>query len=325
VRGWPIKIDTGLAYTPRKHKSRKMSSDIVFASNFRTDRLTISAVKTMDSGAKQAYVNYDGKKFLMQTPIKVSVPYGLNVYEKPGSDPEHSISISFRGYDAPGSDIQKFHAALSAFDEFMIEEAYKNRKTWFKGVDSKEVIRAFYTPTIKIALDKQGNPTPYPPTMKAKIRKLNGQPETKFYNEKGVPYSIPMEELLQKGTDVTAILQCAGLWFAGGKFGVTWRAIQVIVHKIAEKLPDFAFKGIEGADGSDADADVTVNDDDVLRAAVAVASVASLTPVAPVAVASLTPQHDTDDEGDGEDIDEIPVPKPKTVIKKKIIAKPAAK
>ena len=299
-----------------------MSSDIVFASNFRTDRLTISAVKAMDSGAKQAYVNYDGKKFLMQTPIKVSVPYGLNVYEKPGSDPEHSISISFRGYDAPGSDIQKFHAALSSFDEFMIEEAYKNRKTWFKGVDSKEVIRAFYTPTIKIALDKQGNPTPYPPTMKAKIRKVNGQPETKFYNEKGVPYSIPMEELLQKGTEVTAILQCAGLWFAGGKFGVTWRAIQVIVHKIAEKLPDFAFKGIEGAD-ADADADVTVNDDDVLRAAVA--APAPVAPVAPAPVAQKPVQHETDDEGDGEDIDEIPVPKPKTVIKKKIVAKPAAK
>jgi hypothetical protein len=304
-------------------------SDIVFASNFRADRITVSAIKTLDSGAKSAYVNYDGKKLLFQTPIKVALPYGLNTYDKPGSPPEHSISISLRGYDNASSDIGKFHTAMQSFDEFMIEEAYKNRKTWFKGVDSKEVIRAFYTPSIKVALDKNGNPAPYPPTMKAKIRKINGQPETKFYNEKGVLYSNPMEELLQKGVEITAILQCGGLWFAGGKFGVTWRAIQVVVHKLAEKLPDFAFKGIAAADedeeeevggggSSAAGGSNLVNDDDILGSAVpAPVAVAALPVAVALPIASEPVQHES------QDVSELPVPKKTTVIKKKIITKAA--
>jgi hypothetical protein len=279
-------------------------SDIVFASNFRADRLSVSALKTLDSGAKQAYINYDTKKLLIQTPVKAGLPYGLNVYEKPGGAPEYSLSISMRGYDNPDSEMGKFHNAIKAFDEFMIDEAYKNRKQWFKGVDSKEVIRAFYTPSIKIALDKQGNPAPYPPTFKAKIRKINGSPETKFYNEKGVPYTVPMEELLQKGVEITAIIQCGGLWFAGGKFGVTWRAIQVVVHKLAEKLPDFAFKGISDADAEE-DTDA-INDDDVLAAVIPAA--------APVPVATPAPAPAPVHEA--EDVEELPVPKPKTVIKK---------
>jgi hypothetical protein len=302
-----------------------MSSDIVFAGNFRTDRLSISAVKTLDSGAKQAYVNYDGKKFLMQTPVKIALPYGLNVYEKPGSPPEFSLSISFRGYENTGSDMQKFHAALQSFDEYMIEEAYKNRKLWFKGVDSKEVIRAFYTPSVKIALDKQGNPSPYPPSMKAKIRKINGAPETKFYNEKGVVYTTPMEELLQKGSEITAILQCAGLWFAGGKFGVTWRAIQVVVHKVVAKLPDFAFQGLpdvaEEEEEAEAAAPVAkaaapkvqqVDDSDLLRAVM---------PAAPAPAPAPAAAEEEEEAHEAEDVDELPAPKPKVVIKKKIIAK----
>jgi len=38
-------------------------------------------------------------------------------------------------------------------------------------------------------------------------------------------------EFMQKGTHLAAVLQCGGLWFANGKFGVTWKLIQSVVQR----------------------------------------------------------------------------------------------
>jgi hypothetical protein len=32
-------------------------------------------------------------------------------------------------------------------------------------------------------------------------------------------------------TNVMCIIQCGGVWFAGGKFGVTWKLLQAVVQK----------------------------------------------------------------------------------------------
>jgi hypothetical protein len=37
-------------------------------------------------------------------------------------------------------------------------------------------------------------------------------------------------DLIPKGVNVVAIVQCGGLWFANGKFGCTWRLFQAVVQ-----------------------------------------------------------------------------------------------
>ena len=39
----------------------------------------------------------------------------------------------------------------------------------------------------------------------------------------------PMD-LIPKGVNIVAIVQCGGLWFANGKFGCTWRLFQAVVQ-----------------------------------------------------------------------------------------------
>ena len=86
--------------------------------------------------------------------------------------------------------------------------------------------------------------------IKLKLRKINNDFEAKFYDINGNPYKgIPVEDLLVKGVQVTAIIECAGVWFAGSKFGLTWRAKQIAIHKLPEKIADFAFKGLGSAEG----------------------------------------------------------------------------
>jgi len=290
-------------------------SSIVYPSTFNTKNISISAPKTLQSGAKQAYISYNGERFNMQSAIAMTVPFGLSVADKWGPA-EYSVDLSFRGSDSR-PEIKEFMDVMTQIDEFMINEGVKNSRAWFKEDFSREIIKAFYTPSVKYSKDKEGKVTNYPPNLKAKLRKINNEFETKFYDLNGNPYkNIPVEELLVKGVQVTAIIECGGVWFAGSKFGLTWRAKQIAIHKLPERITDFAFKGLESAKhvedvvDEEEEGENEVDDDAAFRAPVA---------SKPSAVAAVLPQADEPVE-EGDDVEPAPAPK-KTVIKKKVVAK----
>jgi len=59
--------------------------------------------------------------------------------------------------------------------------------------------------------------------------------------------SLAPGDFIQKGSQVAVGVQCGGIWFAGGKFGVTWNLVQAIVK------PKMSFRGTCGIDlGGDA-------------------------------------------------------------------------
>jgi hypothetical protein len=298
----------------------KMSQSVVFPSSFNSKNINITAPRQLQSGAKQAYLNYAGGRLVLQTAVCMSVPFGLNVADKFGP-PEYSVELSFRGHEQR-PEIKEFMNVISEIDEVMLTEGVKNSKTWFKGDLSRDVVKAFYTPSVKYSKDKEGNILNYPPNLKVKLRKINDDFETAFYDVNGNPYKgIPVEDLLAKGAQVTAIIECAGVWFAGSKFGLTWRAKQIAVHKLPDRLADFAFKGLGSAkpapaeDVEDEEED-EVDDDAAFRAPPQKASVVA----AVMPQAKPAPPQSVDDE-EGEDVEPVPAPK-KTIVKKKVIAKP---
>jgi len=251
----------------------------------------------------------------MQTAVAMSSPFGLNSFQSQNGV-EYSVDLSFRGADNR-PELQEFKKVLEQMDALMIEEGVKNSKAWFKADLNKEVIKAFYTPSLKYSKDKEGNVLSYPPNIKVKLPKRNGEWDTKFYDLNGTPYKgVPVEDLIVKGTQITAIIECGGVWFAGSKFGLTWRAKQIAIHKLPEKMGDFAFKGLASAPAAEEEEE-EVDDDAVFKAAPAATS------SKPSAVASMMPQasaqqDDEVDDEDGDDIEPVPVPR-KTVIKKKIV------
>jgi len=326
-----------------------MSSSVVYPSTFSSKNITVSEPRVLQSGAKQAYLNYGGERLVMQTAINMSIPFGLNVADKFGP-PEYNVELSFRGHQQK-PEIQEFMNVISQIDDRLLEEGVKNSKKWFKADLTRDVIKAFYTPSLKYSKDKDGNTLDYPPNLKLKLRKINNEFETKFYDVNGNPYKgIPIEDLLVKGTQITAIIECAGVWFAGSKFGLTWRAKQIAIHKMPEKIADFAFKGLAskagagagsstGAGAADDDdesehednqASNEIDDDEVFSAPVTKASVvAAVMPAktAPVATVSAAPapapapvQEPVDDEA-ADDLEPVPAPKKTTVVKKKVVAK----
>jgi hypothetical protein len=303
-------------------------SSVVYPSNLDTKRITISALRSLQSGAKSAYLNYGGERLVMQTAVSMSVPFGLNCADKYGP-PTYSVELSFRGHEQR-PEIKEFMEAMNSLDEFMLNEGVKNSKSWFKADLSRDVVKAFYTPLVKYSMDKSGNVLSYPPNIKLKLPKNNDEFEAKFYDVNGTPYKgVPVEDLLVKGVQVTAIMECTGVWFAGSKFGLTWKAKQIAIHKLPERMSDFAFKGLGSAP-----VDTEIDDDEVFKqqkpsvlAAVMPSASSASASVSAAGTIGTTSAAQDDEEVDDEDADDVePVPAPKkTIIKKKVIVTGAKK
>ncbi len=302
-------------------------SRVVLASTFSTSKLSVSAPKVLKSGAKQSYLNYEGQPLVMQSAKAMVTPFGLNVYDKSGPE-QYSFELSFRNADSK-PDVQSMLDAFSALDEFMIDEGVRNSKTWFKSQLTRDVVKAFYTPCVRYPKDKEGNQLPYPPTFKLKLRRYNDEFEAKFFDAaRSELKGVDVKDILTKGAQVTVIMGCSGVWFAGSKYGLTWSAKQVLVNHSVEKLPTFAFQ-LE--DGEEAHTPAPTKRASAITAAVAHDDEDEIDDdeefSAPVAAkAAPARQHVNTDDAfadveveDGDDVEPAPAPK-KPVVKRRVVA-----
>ena len=66
---------------------------------------------------------------------------------------------------------------------------------------------------------------------------------------------VDLKENVVKRAETASLLECTGIWFAGGKFGLSWKALQVRV-KSAGGLSGYSF-----VDESDDEGDDDLEDD----------------------------------------------------------------
>ena len=314
-----------------------MSKLIVKVSDFSIANLKEGQVKSLESGGKMASLSYNGAPFVTQIG-PLTLPYGMNVFDKAGPV-KYSMDVSLRGYE-DDENVKAIYETFSALDEWMIDQGQRNSKAWFKTDLSKpeqrSVVKAFYTPMVKFSKDADGNPKPYPPTIKINLRKDKQNAdawEVKVYErvegDVRKVESVPLEDLLVKGAQISTLIQCTSIWFAGSKFGLSWKANQIRMEKVPDSIRGYAFL-----------------DDTTSTASRAVAAPAKATPVvnkfasldedadddvfdspsgpshpvapAPTAVAVKTPSSHPvatlDDEA--EDHEPVAVPKKTTTVKK---------
>jgi len=307
-----------------------MSSTVVQSSDFNTSNISFSQVKILDNGGKQAYLNYGGRSLTMQT-ASMAVPYGMSVFDKQGPV-KYSVDLSFRGYEDGNSKVATFYNAMSQLDEFMIDQGVKNSTAWFKNKLSRDVVAAFYTPIVRISKDANGNAKPYPPSFKVALKKRNGSDtfDVQTYDDQKRPYEgVPLQDLLVKGAQVTMLVQCTGVWFAGSKYGLSWKAVQLRVDKLPESIRGFAFADEDGAVSAPAPArrapapaaveeEEEVDDEEVFSAPAPAPAPAPAKKSVLAAVAAPAPAPATLDD-EAEDAEPIAVPKKQVVTKKKVV------
>ena len=212
---------------------------------FDISKVKLGAIKTLDNNCKIVSVLYDDKPFMVQTP-KLSSPYGVNRF-----DDKLTLDLSFGVFDDPirdgslGPDDKRmsFFKMVAQLQKMFVESALDNSNAWFKKKHSSiDVIEALHTPQIKYSKDKETgefNKT-YPPTFKIKLPSRDGANTFQTYNADREP--IEFDSIDIKGGDVVAIVQCTGIWVAGGKFGCSWRTVQMKVFPNTRRLPPCAFK-----------------------------------------------------------------------------------
>jgi hypothetical protein len=124
---------------------------------------------------------------------------------------------------------------LLELENRILEEATK--ADWFKPKKSREVINAMWTPFIKWPKKESGEPdmeNPLKsPSMKVKLAQWDGEYKFKIFSpDKEIIFpkgDVEIESVIPKGCEISCILQCSGLWFAGGRFGATWKLFQGVV------------------------------------------------------------------------------------------------
>lgn len=212
-------------------------NSIVYTSDFDITKVAFDTkIKSLDTGSKMKFVSYNKNPLVFQTPECI-LPFGIgksNMDDDPVS--KYSMDLSFRDMSSRPA-LERFFNNLKSLDELIVTEAFKNSKDWFrKPHANKEVIEALYNPIIKYSKDKDTGEISdtYPPTFKMKLPRNSDRFTCDFYDydEK----KMDGEELLTmntKGARAVTLVRCNGIWFAGGKFGCSWKAVQV---QIAPKV-----------------------------------------------------------------------------------------
>ena len=178
----------------------------------------------------------------VETPMMLT--WGINENQFDGSDKKsYDMSLQFPSAEYLREDTSAFLENMKKLDTYIKEQACLNSKAWFGKVQSAEVVDAFWTPILKYPKDKStGEPDhSKSPTLRVKIPFWDGQFKCEIYNvqrELIFPKAgVNILDVVPKGSEVKVMLQCGGIWFAGGKFGVTWKPYQMIVKPKHQMLP----------------------------------------------------------------------------------------
>lgn len=217
---------------------------ILLPKNFDISNVTYGNVKTLESGGKTVPILYNGRPFVYQTPEMIAL-FGSSSYKADKDKPidKKTLELSFKGYDSRPN-LERHLNNMKAVDDKLLDDAIVKSMEWFKkNHKSREVVAELYTPLVKYAKDKEtGDITDkYPPTFRLNIPFRDNLLACDIYNDKKEPLKLTD---IDRGSKVTAIIQCTGIWLAAGKFGCSWKVLQLRVVP-PEAIKGFAFKDIE--------------------------------------------------------------------------------
>ena len=174
----------------------------------------------------------------ISTPLMLT--WGINEFvdDKTGRV-SYDMALQFPSEEYAKEDTTNFLNNMIDLEKKLKTDAISNAKEWFgKAKMSEDAVDALWTPMLKYPKDKNTlePDTSRSHTLKVKIPYWESEWKTELYNldqqaifpDPDGRYITP-KDLIGKGSHVAVVLQCGGLWFANGKFGVTWKLLQGVV------------------------------------------------------------------------------------------------
>lgn len=222
-----------------------MAQEIIDASTFAVDNLSITPQKPMTGGGKMAFMNYKRKGLYIQLP-PIVLPQGLSCFtdEKTGKE-QYSLQLNLRDYDKDGK-MKRTFEMLQAVDTYMVDQGVKNSKDWFglakNGKElSRDAIEEKYTPCTKFSKDKETgdfakdkNGNLYPPKFRLKLKQdENGKfLFTNVINKKKEHLGDrDLKDVFKAGTKITCLIKASMVWFTTAGYGITWKPEQIRIDE----------------------------------------------------------------------------------------------
>jgi ribosomal protein L12E/L44/L45/RPP1/RPP2 len=290
----------------------------------------------MKSGAKSIYVNYQGYKINIQTPV-LNIPYGVNdnmqfIKDDPKRKDEtqkYDITVSFKGIDE-NQKIKVFHDKLIELENKILEDAFANRVAWFKNNfdGNKGTVSNMFSRIIRRDKDKETGmfADKYPPTFKAKIPYDSSEDKFDFDSYDMDNNEIDFKDYVSnlKGGKAQFIIQLTGIWFSAGMFGCSWKIVSAKFQKVnSSKITFVKDSDDDNVDDDEDDDDIEV-DTEIISKSVQKPQVATDAAAASATTVSKTPvvsskeeeeeeeeeQEEEEEEDDEEEEEDTQVPEP---------------
>lgn len=214
-----------------------MSSQIVNIAQYNPNTdISYAKPKINANGGKNVGIinNKTKKVTMLSTPLILT--WGMNEFVDDKSNKYH-LSLQFPNSEYPDQECENFLNKMRDFENKIKQDAITNCKEWFnKPKMSAEVVDALWNPMLTYPKNKESGEFDYTraPTLKVKIPfwenewkfELYDMEQNQLWPSDNVSSPLP---LIPKLTRIACVLQCGGIWFAAGKFGVTWKLFQAVI------------------------------------------------------------------------------------------------
>lgn len=215
-----------------------MANLIVKASDFSpSSQMFYGKPRVNTKGGKSISITNGATKRVLMLHTPMMLTYGVNNRVNDDGTTTYDMSLQFPRDEFANAETQSLKATMAEMEEKIIQDAFTNSRDWFgKKYNSIDVVRELWTPILKFPKNKEDGSmdTTRAPTIKVKLPFWDGAAKFDLFdinshsiypNENGDTPDV----LVQKGSNVYCVLMCGGIWFASGKFGVTWKLNQAIV------------------------------------------------------------------------------------------------
>lgn len=211
--------------------------------------MNVSSLKIMEprlnkggKGKTARIASATGSSLYFSAPLMMT--WGVNEYIDDNTGVhKYSVALQFPQEQYANENQRRFLDNMKEFEERILDEAVKNSKKWLNGKKTLEVVKALWTPILKYPKDKETDEIDYSksPTMKLNLSYWDEKFSVELYDLQRKELFKPEEQdtdgypspvnIISKNSHIAGVIQCNGIWFSGGKFGVKFTLVQAIVRQ----------------------------------------------------------------------------------------------
>ena len=213
------------------------------ASKFNANDVKYTSPKANSSGGKAINILNKTTNSTLRLSTPLMLTWGASDYvdQNGQGNGKYEMSLQFPNDEYKNDETELFFKNMRELEDKIKADALTYSKEWFgKKHPNAEVINALWTPMLKYSKDKVTGDYDMtkPPRLVVKLPLWEGVwrceiydvDQQRLYPDVSNPAVSPLD-LLVKGSNVAVIIQCGGLWFANGKFGITWKLSQAVVQR----------------------------------------------------------------------------------------------